>query len=504
MNTIIRFSLIAFLGFFLSRRQTPVENYVSVNGDNNASGTTEIPIKMIANDRTTYLVVGNRSSISGDPCGAVISGQMRLNNTKEWVENWISADDSLYWIINCPDPGKYALSLIYRCEKEPGAELSIQIEDESFSIHIHKFNGMYAMYNQNWDIAKTDYIFNIPKGQSKLVVKANQISKEKTVNLFAVGLTPLSAREALENEKERAQKARSDPEWFQNAGYGLMVHWIPDCPPRRGPLKPYNQAASDFNVEWFANRVESTGAKYLLFHIAGHNFPAPIKSWEEPHPDGVITDRDLIKDLAMAMHARNIKFILGQGLPEVGNFWRYGYKKSTDSFIKIYTEIGKRYGNLLDGVFFDGGRELIPYPVNWEGMYKACKTGNPNRILSYNFWVLPITTPWIDFFTGEGCNNEFKPITDRIIPYGVGKGLQNHAMFPIDDGQRWWNKTLNYDMKGPAFKTEDLITLIKGSKEHGVPITLNVNIYQDGSWNDETLEQLKEVKKAIFPNEIQN
>ncbi|GAH86081.1 unnamed protein product [marine sediment metagenome] len=132
-------------------------------------------------------------------------------------------------------------------------------------------------------------------------------------------------------------------------------------------------------------------------------------------------------------------------------------------------------------------------------MYNACKTGNPERILSYNFWVLPITTPWIDFFTGEGCNNQFKPIIDQIIPHGAGKGLQNHSMFPIDDGQRWWNKDLNYDMKGPDFRTEDLITLIKGSMEHGVPITLNVNIYQDGSWNNETLEQLKEIREAVFP-----
>lgn len=277
-----------------------------------------------------------------------------------------------------------------------------------------------------------------------------------------------------------------------------MIHWFPQCAPRKGELKPYAQAVNDFDVEWFANRVESSGAKYLLINLAGNSFPAPIESWKQAHPKGVITQRDLIRELAEALHKRGIKFILGQGLPEIGEFWNNGYEKHINSFIKIFTEIGQRYGKLIDGLFFDGGRELIPYPIDWEAMYKSGKVGNKNRIVSYNFWVLPITTPWIDYFTGEGCNNSFNPITDRIIPYGAGKGLQNHSMFPIDDGQRWWNKTLNYEMKGPSFKTEDLIKLIKGSKENGVPITLNVNIYQDGSWNDETLEQLKEIKKAVF------
>jgi len=464
----------------------------------NISIQKEIPVYTIYADKVTYLVTGDRSARSGDPSGAVISGNMIFNNTREWVENWVSVEDSLYWKINCEVSGKYKLSLLYRCEKEPGAEITVKVAGESYPVRIKKFKGMYDMYNQSWDIDEIEHIFNLPQGESKLIVRANDISKSKTVNLFAIGITPLSAMKSIKEEEQRALKARVSPKWFQNAGYGLMVHWIPQCAPRKGEPKPYDQAVNDFDVEWFANRVESSGAKYLLINLAGNSFPAPIESWKQAHPKGVITQRDLIRELAEALHKRGIKFILGQGLPEIGEFWNNGYEKHINSFIKIFTEIGQRYGKLIDGLFFDGGRELIPYPIDWEAMYKAGKVGNKNRIVSYNFWVLPITTPWIDYFTGEGCNNNFNPITDRIIPYGAGKGLQNHAMFPIDDGQRWWNKTLNYEMKGPAFKTEDLIKLIKGSKENGVPITLNVNVYQDGSWNDETLEQLKEIKKAVF------
>ena len=35
-------------------------------------------------------------------------------------------------------------------------------------------------------------------------------------------------------------------------------------------------------------------------------------------------------------------------------------------FIKIFTEIGLRYGKKLAGTFFDGGRELTAFNVNWE------------------------------------------------------------------------------------------------------------------------------------------
>jgi len=464
----------------------------------NKTTQKEIPVYTIHRDKVNYLVTGERSAKSGNPSGAVISGNMTINNTGEWVENWVSAEDSLYWKINCAESGEYRLSLLYRCEKEAGAEITVKVGAESYPVQIKKFNGMYDMYNHNWDIYQIDHIFNFPKGESKLIVRANDISKSKTVHLFAIGITPLSVIKSIEKEEQRALKLRVNPTWFQNAGYGLMVHWFPQCAPRKGELKPYAQAVDDFDVEWFTSRIESSGAKYLLMNLAGNSFPAPIESWKLAHPKGVITQRDLIREIAESLHKKGIRFILGQGLPEIGEFWNNGYEKHVNSFINIFTEIGQRYGKLVDGLFFDGGRELIPYPIDWEAMYTSGKVGNKNRIVSYNFWVLPITTPWIDYFTGEGCNNKFNPITDRIIPYGTGKGLQNHAMFPVDDGQRWWNKTLNYEMKGPSFKTEELIKLIKGSKENRIPITLNVNVYQDGSWNDETLQQLKEIKQAVF------
>lgn len=105
----------------------------------------EIPVYTIHRDKVNYLVTGDRSARSGDPSGAVISGNMTINNTRGWVENWVSAEDSLYWKRNSEESGKYTLSLLYRCENEPGAEITVKVGAESYPVQIKKFNGTYDM-----------------------------------------------------------------------------------------------------------------------------------------------------------------------------------------------------------------------------------------------------------------------------------------------------------------------------------------------------------------------
>ena len=105
----------------------------------NKTTQKEIPVYTIHRDKVNYLVTGERSAKSGNPSGAVISGNMTINNTGEWVENWVSAEDSLYWKINCAESGEYRLSLLYRCEKEPGAEITVKVGAESYPIQIKKY-----------------------------------------------------------------------------------------------------------------------------------------------------------------------------------------------------------------------------------------------------------------------------------------------------------------------------------------------------------------------------
>lgn len=176
----------------------------------NISVQKEIPVYTIHSDKVTYLVTGDRSARTGDPSGAVISGNMTINDTREWVDNWVSVEDSLYWKINCEESGKYTLSLLYRCEKEPGAEIAVKVAGESYPVRIKKFKGMYDMYNQSWDIHEIEHIFNLPQGESKFIVRANDISKSKTVSLFAIGITPVSAMKSIKEEEKKGSQGKSE------------------------------------------------------------------------------------------------------------------------------------------------------------------------------------------------------------------------------------------------------------------------------------------------------
>jgi hypothetical protein len=254
-------------------------------------------------------------------------------------------------------------------------------------------------FSNSWEEIKVNGILELPEGSSNIVIQATHIPQNATVvmDLFLLKLTPLSAKKKIQQDSVRAVNERANTDWFVAARYGLMVHWLTESTPPQGAPKSYEEAVDQFNVKEFAKMVSETGAGYIIFHIAGHKMPAPIKAWEEVHGTGSITKRDLIADLINELDKYNARFILGQGLPKIGRFWKVGYQLHTERFKKIFTEIGLRYGTKLAGTYFDGGREMTAFNVDWEGMFKACKAGNPDRLLSYNFWVFPISALWLDF-----------------------------------------------------------------------------------------------------------
>ncbi len=69
------------------------------------------------------------------------------------------------------------------------------------------------------------------------------------------------------------------------------------------------------------------------------------------------------------------------------------------------TEIGQRYGTNLDGFFFDDGMVLY-YPASFEQLHTAARTGNPNRLISWNDYVFPRVTDFQDVWFGEGSHGQ--------------------------------------------------------------------------------------------------
>ena len=448
--------------------------------------------------RTTRLVVGTRS---GPPAGAVLQGLIHFNDDNprgaDWTEEWTDTNATITWNVKAESLAQYELAMVYRCKKgSSGSMFEINTGNSIVTGKVRETRSPY--FSNSWELIELDERLSLPAGISTITLRATSKppSVDVVMDLFSLELTPLSATQVIKDERIRAKDMRADTDWFVAAKYGLMVHWIPGSTPPHGEPNPYEDAVNDFDVEYFSKMVSETGAGYIIFHIAGHKMPAPIKTWAEVHGSGSTTERDLIEDLADALAQYNIKLILGQGLPEVGLFWQVGQEEHVKRFIKIYNEIGLRYGKKLAGTYFDGGRELTAFNVNWEGMFRACKSGNTDRLLSYNFWVFPLSTEWLDFWTGEG-GFPYINFEGRYIKAGAGKGLQAHVMFPIDDDHQWWFKDMNHKIGRPVYLTKQLIEWVLDSEKKGVVPTFNIAIYQDGTVSPETLAQLKAVRRAI-------
>lgn len=101
--------------------------------------------------------------------------------------------------------------------------------------------------------------------------------------------------------------------------------------------------------------------------------------------------------------------------------------------MKIFTEMGKRYGNGLDAIFLDDG--CVWYPADFEKLGAALKAGNPKRIICYNPWIGANLTPFQNFYCGEGFDGKETPyiIDIGVISEGLQKGLQLFGNFILMD-----------------------------------------------------------------------
>jgi hypothetical protein len=74
-------------------------------------------------------------------------------------------------------------------------------------------------------------------------------------------------------------------------------------------------------------------------------------------------------------------------------------------------------------------------------------------------------------------------------------GLQAHHLIVMET-ENWLHTSLNTKIPPPHLKANELIDFISRSKDKG-PVTINIQIYQDGRISDEALQVMEGVKKAF-------
>tara|TARA_B100001964_G_scaffold124694_1_gene138087 strand:- start:174 stop:623 length:450 start_codon:yes stop_codon:yes gene_type:complete len=121
----------------------------------------------------------------------------------------------------------------------------------------------------------------------------------------------------------------------------------------------------------------------------------------------------------------------------------------------ILTEISLRYGKKVAGFWFDDHNPMQPF----EKLYRATKAGNPDRIVAWNSWILPISTKFQDYYVGEFGGALILPDTSYFGKSGPAGGLQPHGMIFGDDP--WHHDHPDTNIEPPRFATKQLVDYVK-------------------------------------------
>ncbi len=432
---------------------------------------------------------------------AKLGGRLRHNPGPDWIEGWTETSETIGWRVRLVSAGDYEMELTYDCPSDcAGAVLELTTGKQTARFTTRQTAGLLGG-GEKFERRGLEGKLRLPAGTTDLTLCAvKKSAANEILRIYGLYLIPVKAKPQRAEAAKRVQAARSDPTWFRNAKYGLMFHWTPGVKPRNGKEEPFCDAVRDFNVSAFVRMIEDAGAAYVIFTTAHGTqwLPAPIAAVEKVLPNRTCS-RDLLGDLASALAQRGIRLILyyhhGVGDYEWSRnsgFYRKDKIQFFDNEAAVLTEMGKRYGDKVAGWWFDDRFPLQPF----ERLWHAAKAGNPGRLVAFNSWILPKATEFQDYYAGElGGVLKLPPEKGYFDGDGPQSGLAGHFLIFLDD--TWSHGSSDQPIKAPLFNNEDLIRYVRTLNARGIPVTMNIGVYQDGTASPATLAQLRAVRKAI-------
>jgi alpha-L-fucosidase-like protein len=422
---------------------------------------------------------------------AQITGVGRFEKREDWLA--IEGESTTTWMATIDREGEYRALIVYSGDT-PAAPFTLALGDTVvngtlavqtgvFDDPLINFGRMIVIDNTRLPRGSLQVQLRIPNGKAQLRIRSIDIERMPTA-------------EAAVQERKIAQE-RASTDWLARAAYGVMFHWTSESTPRHGPALPYQRAVDAFDVAAFAEMVENTGARYVIFtanHAQPH-CPAPIVSWERIHP-GSTTKRDLLGEIAQALEARNIKLMLYFASHTVGRLRVSTGAEYLRIHKEILQEIGQRYGARVAGYWFDGWYQTLEaYPeIDLHDLLPFVRAGNPARLVAFNSWVYPVETPWQDYWAGE-VGDVVRPATSRYITSGTAIGLQSHFLLFAD--APWVHSLTEAEMEPLRFSDESLIDFVRKNAESEAAVTINLGIYQDGSIGEAARRQMAALRQAI-------
>lgn len=405
----------------------------------------------------------------------------------------IGRHGKISWQLEAEEAMSLDLSIVYSAASPISADICVG--DAHYKIALPAAKGYFSETSNNFSRLDTGIELSFDIG-----ITALTISFEGACAVSSIELASSMAVDASAENRNLAAQARASIAPYAN-GYGFMFHWVGQSMPHSGAPLPYAQAVEAFDAEAFADMVEAAGGRYVFFttnHMYPH-FPAPIVAWEQHFPH-MTTRRDLIADIGKALAKRGIAMML------YINFTSALYPDDVvcgdvsslkDFACSVFEEVGNRYGKLLKGWWVDSCYQLERAFVNMdiEPLWRASKTGNAERIVAFNYWILPVSTPFMDFWAGEVCSPIALPKGDNY-DYGCAVGLPVHSLLLMEDN--WWHDKADSSIVSPRFNAQQLAEYIHEMNAHGGMVTINLQIYQDGGIGMKTMNELNKLKNLIY------
>ncbi len=412
-----------------------------------------------------------------------------------WIESWSSDDDRLMWTVHIAKEGQFILSAIL---ESTGRDCAIEVSVDAKRL-------VAPCGRRRWN--------RVPLGAIELG------EGPRTILLRSTGSAPIGkffsleliTPQAQENLARLGRQEASSTDWMVAAKYGLMFHWTSQTKPRSGAPKPYCDAVHDFDADRFASMVSQMGAGFVVFTTshAGFYFPGPNPAIDAILP-GRTCQRDLVRDLAKALGRHNIKLELyfhpGHDDDEWWRRTHFNEDKAAyfELWCKIISQIGRQYGDQLAGFWFDDAAfTYYPFNAPWQKMTAAAKTGNANRLIAYNSWILPKLNDFYEVFAGENTFSTEMIDGDDYLPIsGTGRftggpqlGLQGQITTIINGD--WGHFKTDAPIDPPQYSADVMVEKIEDSmRRRNVPL-LDVEVYQDGTISPETFQMFQTVSREI-------
>jgi len=307
-------------------------------------------------------------------------------------------------------------------------------------------------------------------------------------------------------------KGNPDTDWFHDAGYGIMVHYLSSNIVQDKGSKEWNDAVESFNTDDFASKAAGAGAGFVMFTLGQNSgyYCSPNAYFDSIvgiNPGDLCSRRDLPSDLIKSLKKYNIPVILYlPSNPPVSNKlvsekFRYVFGKdsATSQFNQpilenMIREWSLRYGTDVKGWWFDGLYEWnnirgtrmdMNLKHNISTHTLAAKSGNRNSIVTYNygFGKIHVNTPYCDYSSGEKQTIDEFP-SSRWVEPGVQWFLFTYL------GEKWGGH-------GSQFNTEDLCEKAKKITENDGVLCLEVVVNAKGEILPHHLDQINAVGKAL-------